>query len=59
MTPYKNLLNIGFLSSLFLLGEEYDRTQDPDLLEQIRVKLNLETEDHAFVIWEWLKYFTN
>ena len=36
LTPYKNLLNIGFLNKIFENGEAYDSSQDPDKLANMK-----------------------
>ena len=50
-TPYKNMLNIGFLQKLFRLGAEYDLKPVPDNLQRIASLLNIEDNDKALVIW--------
>ena len=62
-TPYNGtLLHIGKLTNLFESGFNYDNAKNEDqqikYINEIIEQTSAESDKHAFVIWSWVKYFT-
>lgn len=65
--PYHGtFLNIGNLTELFEVGDAYDfaksigqSSQATALLLQFQILSHTDTLDHAYVLWEYAKYFAN
>ena len=51
------------MTTLFETGYKLDAAatikERDGYLEEIKVQTHAESKDHAFVIWEWVKYFTS
>lgn len=46
------------MNKIYEIGLSYDKSKKAAELEKLRLIFNADTPDHAFVIWEWIKYMT-
>lgn len=51
------MLHSGNLKALWDNGTNFENNSDEQSLENIKSRFNLPTKSHAFVFWNWIKYF--